>query len=77
MAEQSEHPKKVHMLEALSKTLGVVTPALEKANVGRTTYYDWLKADQQFLHDVKAIEDICLSHDSQKCLYSCLVLSSL
>lgn len=48
------------MLEALGKTLGVVTPALKAANVGRTTFYGWLKDDPDFAESVKELEDVSL-----------------
>jgi hypothetical protein len=47
------HKKK--MLEALKKTLGVVTTACNKANICRQTHYDWLKEDPEYK---KAVEDI-------------------
>lgn len=56
---KTEHHKKA-MLDALSKSLGVVTTACKKVGVGRTTYYDWLKEDEEFANEVKSIQDIAL-----------------
>ena len=36
------------MLEALKKSLGNVTTAVKLAEVGRTTFYEWMKTDEAF-----------------------------
>jgi hypothetical protein len=36
------------MIEAMHKTLGNVTSALKLADVGKSTYYDWLREDKEF-----------------------------
>lgn len=59
MNEQTEHYKKA-VLIALEKSLGLVTEACKKAGVGRTTFYEWLKDDQEFKKQVDDIEDIAL-----------------
>ena len=41
---KTEHHKKV-LLEALEKSLGIVTVACRNAGVGRTTYYEWYNED--------------------------------
>lgn len=46
-SEQLEQLKK-RLLEKLPEAFGVVTVACEKAGIGRTTYYDWRKADPEF-----------------------------
>jgi|TARA_R100001163_G_scaffold40037_1_gene30372 hypothetical protein len=56
---KTEHHKKA-LLDALEKSLGVVTTACKTANVGRTTYYEWLKTDEDFKHQVESIQDIAL-----------------
>ncbi len=56
---KTEHKKKA-MIDALHKSLGVVTTACKTADVGRTQYYEWLKSDKQFASDVKDIKDIAL-----------------
>jgi hypothetical protein len=43
------------MIQALQKTLGVVTAACEKVGIDRTTHYEWLKNDEEYR---KAVEDI-------------------
>jgi hypothetical protein len=65
--EQIEHlSKKEHMLEALTKSLGVVTPALKKANVARSTFYKWKKEDTDFANAVADIDEICLDHSESR-----------
>jgi hypothetical protein len=56
---KTEHHKKA-LLDALEKSLGVVTTACKTSNVGRTTYYDWLKTDDDFKQQVESIQDIAL-----------------
>ena len=52
---------KKRMLKALSSSLGIVTTALKSADVGRTTFYRWLKEDEEFAKQVKEVESI--EHD--------------
>jgi hypothetical protein len=62
MAKQqhrTEQHKKA-MLEALEKTLGIVTQACKMANVGRTQYYQWLRDDEDFAQAVKDINNVTI-----------------
>jgi len=56
---KTEHSKK-RVLEALVKSLGVVTTACKIAGVGRTQFYNWLKNDETFSRDVQDVSDIAL-----------------
>ena len=58
--DKSRHIKKETILQALEKSLGVVTIACKQADVPRSTYYKWLKEDEEFAKDVKEIENIAL-----------------
>ena len=58
--DKSRHIKKESILEALEKSLGVVTVACKQANVPRSTYYKWLNEDEDFAKAVKDIENIAL-----------------
>ena len=58
--DESRHIKKESILEALEKSLGVVTMACKSADVPRSTYYKWLKEDEEFAKAVKDIENIAL-----------------
>ena len=57
---KSRHIKKETMLQALENSLGVVTVACKSANIPRSTYYKWLKEDEEFAKEVKEIENIAL-----------------
>lgn len=56
---KTEQHKKAVLL-ALEKSLGIVTQACKIAGVGRTQYYEWLKADPEFNKAVMEIDDITL-----------------
>ena len=58
MNKTEQHKKAV--LEALEKSLGVVTTACKMAGIGRTQYYTWLKEDEEFRSFVEDIENITL-----------------
>jgi len=47
--------KKKAMVEALTKSLGNVTAACKAVGIFRSTHYDWLEADAEYL---KAVQDI-------------------
>ena len=52
--------KKKAMIEALTKTLGVVTPACKQVGIARSTFYEWVKNDPEFKAEVQDVEDISL-----------------
>ena len=58
MAKEIQHTKKLAMLEALHKTLGIVTAAAEKVNINPCTHYDWLKNDDGYAKAVKALKNV-------------------
>ena len=41
-------PKKVAMIQALTKALGVVKMACESVGISRQTHYNWLKQDEAY-----------------------------
>jgi len=57
---KSRHIKKESLLKALENSLGVVTVACKNADIPRSTYYKWLKEDEEFSKAVKEIENIAL-----------------
>jgi len=61
----TEHKKKA-ILEALEKSLGVVTTACKNVGIGRTTYYQWLKDDEEFATQVKDIDEVALDFAESK-----------
>lgn len=54
------HIRKKQMLEALEKTLGVVTKAARLAGMDRTAHYDWMRKDPKYKAAVEAIEEVAL-----------------
>jgi len=56
---KTEHNKK-RVLDALVKSLGVITTACKIAGVGRTQFYTWLKQDEEFATAVQDVSDIAL-----------------
>ncbi len=56
---KTEHKKRA-MIQALEKTLGVITTACKTADVGRTQFYEWLKTDAEFKSEVDNIKNIAL-----------------
>jgi hypothetical protein len=53
-------PIKEAMIQALEKTLGVVSPACAKVGISRQTHYDWLRDDQEYADAVKSLEDLAI-----------------
>ena len=56
----SDTIKKKALLEALEKSLGVVTTACKSAGVGRSTYYEWYAADESFKKSVLDLQEVAL-----------------
>lgn len=56
---KTEHHKKA-IIEALEKSLGVVTTACKNVGIGRTQFYNWLKQDEDFAASVEDIQNIAL-----------------
>lgn len=62
---KSEHTKKA-LLVALEKELGVVTAACKRADVGRTTFYEYYNNDSDFKAAADSIEDVALDFTESK-----------
>jgi len=58
--DKSRHIKKESVLKALEQSLGVVNMACKKANVPRSTFYKWMKEDDEFAQKVQDIDNIAL-----------------
>ena len=58
--DENRHIKKEAVLDALEKSLGVVTTAVKSVGVARSTFYKLLKEDEDFAKEVKDIENIAL-----------------
>ncbi len=64
MNKTEQHKKAI--IEALEKSLGVVTTACKKVGIGRTTFYGWLKDDPDFAEKVNDIQEIALDFVESK-----------
>ena len=51
---------KKQIVEALEKSLGVVTTACKQTGVNRSTFYEWYNKDEEFKKAVDSIGDIAL-----------------
>ena len=54
-----QHTKKA-LLEALEKSLGVVTTACKKVDIDRTTFYRYINEDEEFAKAVDGMADVAL-----------------
>ncbi len=58
MARHKDNKKM--LLEALEKSLGIVTPACKEVGVSRETYYRYMREDADFREQVDIINEITL-----------------
>ena len=63
---KSDNIKKKAIIEALHKTLGVVTSACKIAKISRQTFYRWLTEDEEFKKEVADIENVALDFVESK-----------
>lgn len=52
--------RKMALLEALKKAMGVISTACEMCGENRRQYYKWMDTDKKFNKEVKEIEERCL-----------------
>jgi hypothetical protein len=68
--EQASSQKKKAMIEALEKSLGVVTTAAKQIGIHRSTHHLWMQSDPEYaqaVHDLKEVAlDFAESHLHQK-----------
>ena len=55
--ETTKQTKKQLFLKSYKSTLGHISNACTKINIGRQMYYDWLKADPAFKKDIENIDE--------------------
>ena len=48
------------MLDAVEKSLGVVTSACKTVGVGRTTHYLWMQEDKEYKAAVEELSDVAI-----------------
>jgi hypothetical protein len=71
MEQNRTQINKKRILDALEKSLGVVTTALKATELSRTNYYKWLKEDEEFAQKVQEIENISKDFIKSK-YYECV-----
>ena len=54
------------MIEALEKSLGIVTTAAKAVGISRNTHYEWMKDDEAYKTGVDSIGDIALDFAESK-----------
>lgn len=61
MGQQAQKAQlKKSFLEALEKSLGVITDACRKSKIPRRTVYNWIRDDPEFSASVRDVESIAL-----------------
>jgi hypothetical protein len=58
--QQKSTLKKNAMLQALEKTMGVVTSACQIVGIDRTTHYLWMNNDEDYKAKVESLNDLAL-----------------
>lgn len=59
MTTNSDIQKKA-MIEALEKSLGIVTTACKSVGIARSTHYEWMNSDPEYKAAVEGVADIAL-----------------
>ena len=65
MAAQVAHNKKV-LLEALEKSLGVVTTACRSADIARRTHYNYMESDPEYAAAVRDLDNVAIDFAESK-----------
>lgn len=60
MSAKSNSNKKEAMVEALTKSLGVVTTACKNVGIARKTHYEWYKEDDNYRISVDDVSEVAL-----------------
>ena len=58
--------KKETMLKCLKQSMGIVSHACEKADVSRTTHYEWYNEDPEYAAQVDSINESCIDFAESK-----------
>jgi hypothetical protein len=51
---------KKQMIEAMEKTLGIVTSAAKMVGINRSTHYIWMEKDDEYRGKINSISDLAL-----------------
>jgi hypothetical protein len=58
--------KKVEIIKALEKTMGIIHTACQMTNVARATFYRWINEDKEFAKEVEEIKDLQMDYVESK-----------
>jgi hypothetical protein len=65
MNQQTQQNKKA-MVEAMKKSLGIVSTACAEVGINRWTHYDWLKSDEEYKQEIDAISESVIDFAESK-----------
>ena len=54
------------MVEALEKSLGIVSPACKLVGIHRQTHYRWINEDSEYKKEVDDVENVALDFAESK-----------
>ena len=60
LRQQNQHIKKEQFLEALEKSMGIISQAAKKIGIDRTTPYKWMREDEDYDAQVKELLNVSL-----------------
>ena len=60
LRQQNQHIKKEQFLEALEKSMGIMSQAAKKIGLDRTTPYKWMREDDDYNDRVKELLNVSL-----------------
>jgi hypothetical protein len=66
MGKHQPEINKKKLIEALERSLGIVTPACKEVGISRNTFYEYYKTDTQFKDAVDDINEIALDFTEQQ-----------
>jgi len=52
--------QKSRMIDAMEKSLGIVTTACKTVGINRSTHYDWMEKDANYKKAIESIQDVVL-----------------
>lgn len=58
--------KKKAMIEALKKSLGIISTAAEKVGIHRDTHYNWMRDDPEYAQEVRNINEYTIDFVESK-----------
>lgn len=61
MPDSNGHRKKA-MIEAMEKSLGIVTSACKQVGISRDTHYRWLREDDEYRSNIANIDEMAIDY---------------